>query len=214
MIKKQLVVALAILLLIPVVVVLGGLLFSLIDPEIAAGHANYARNYHLLNLLKLLCFWGGGAVAGVLWLLVCLLVIRAKKRSSLWLSMAPLGPIGLAVLAMLNDLAPAETDSYARFVGKLNLPMRGAYELCTFAAVWVLAYEAMVLNRELIIRYQAVTTGVSVQQIMDIQNASSGMWAFGEGNEVLFLVALLYLLRPIVFGIAVAVGRRATPRAR
>jgi hypothetical protein len=215
MIKKQLVVALALLLLIPVVVALGGFLFSLVNPEIAAGHPNYAHNYHLLNLLKLLCFWGAGAVAGLLWLLVCLLVIRSKKRSHLWLLMAPLGPIGLAVLAMLNDLAPAETDSYARFVGKLNLLMRGVYELCTFAAVWVLAYEAMVLNRELILRYQAVTTGVSVQQIMDIQNASSGMWAFGEGNEVLFLVALLYLLRPVVFGIvAVAVGGRTTPTAR
>ena len=52
MMKKQTVVALVLLLLIPVVLTLGGLLFSLINPEIAAGHPNYVRNYHLLNLLK------------------------------------------------------------------------------------------------------------------------------------------------------------------
>ena len=39
------------------------------------------------------------------------------------------------------------------------------------------------------------------------QNASSGMWAFSEGLEVMFLVALLYLFWPITFNI---VGRLAT----
>jgi hypothetical protein len=59
----------------------------------------------------------------------------------------------------------------------------------------------MVLKRTLIIRYEAATTGVSTAQIIDIQNASSGMWAFGEGMEVMYFVVLLYLLRPIVFRI-------------
>jgi len=40
------------------------------------------------------------------------------------------------------------------------------------------------------------------------------MWAFAEGNEVMFLVILLYLLRPVVFNI---VGRvtatMASPKA-
>jgi hypothetical protein len=54
MMKKQMVVALVLLLLIPVVSMLGGLLFSMINPEIAAGHANYARNYHLLSLVKIM----------------------------------------------------------------------------------------------------------------------------------------------------------------
>jgi hypothetical protein len=73
----------------------------------------------------------------------------------------------------------------------------------------------MGLNRELIVRYQAVTTGLSIAQIIDLQNASSGMWAFAEGNEVMFLVALLYLLRPVVFGIVshVAVAR-SLPKVR
>lgn len=215
MIKKQSVVALVLFLLIPLVLRLGGMLFNLIDPEIAAGHPNYARNYHLLSLLKIMSFWASVAGVGVLWLLVCLLVIRSKKRSHLWLFLAALGPFGFAILAMLNDREPAETDRYARFVRNLNRFVRVGYELCIFAIVWELAYEAMVLKRTLMIRYEAATTGISTAQIIANQNASSGMWAFAEGNEVMYLVVLLYLLRPIVFNI---IGRMAatmaSPKAR
>jgi hypothetical protein len=210
MIKKQSVVALVLLLLIPPVLMLGGMLFSLINPEIAAGHPNYVRNYHLLSLLKSMCFWASVAGAAVLWMLACLLVIRSKKRSYLWLFLTALGPIGFAVLAMLNDRAPAETDRYARFVRSLNWFVRVGYELCTFAIVWELAYQAMVLKRTLMIRYEAATTGVSTAQIMNIQNASAGMWAFSEGLEVMYLVVLLYLIRPIVFRV---VGHVATTMA-
>jgi len=211
--KKQWVVALALLLAIPVVIVVGGGLSNLINPEIAAGHPNYVRNYHLLHLLKISCFLGAVAVSAVLWLVVCLLVIRSKKRSWLWLCLAALGPYGLAVLVMLNDRASSETDGYSRFVRSMNLWVRVGYEVACFAMVWVLAYQTMVLNRELIIRYQAVTTGVSTQQIVDIQNASGGMWAFAEGNEVIFLVILLYLLRPVVFSIVRRVVARSSPEA-
>ncbi|HMF47789.1 MAG TPA: hypothetical protein VK603_04055, partial [Candidatus Saccharimonadales bacterium] len=62
----------------------------------------------------------------------------------------------------------------------------------------------MVLKRDLMIIYEAATTGTSTAQIIDQQNASSGMWAFREGLEVLFLVVLFYLLWPICFN---AVGR-------
>jgi len=206
MIKKQWIVAVLLLLLIPVVLVLGGALFSLINPEIAAGHPNYVRNFHLLNLLKKSVMWGTAASVVVLWLLVCLHVIRAKKRSSSWLLLAALGPFGLAVLAMLSDRETAETDRYARFVRNLNGFVRVGYELCTFVVVWVLAYEAMVLKRTVMIRYEAATTGSSIAQVIDRQNASGGMWAFAEGMEVMFFVVLLYLLRPVVFNI---VGRLA-----
>ncbi len=215
MFKKKSVVALVLLLLIPLVLRLGGMLFSLINPEIAAGHPNYVRNYHLLNMLKMSFLFTSVAAAGVLWLLACLLVIRSKNRSYPWLLLAALGPFGFAILAMLNDRAPAETDRYARFVRNLHGFMRGGYEICCFVIIWVLAYQAMVLNRHLIIQYQAVTTGVSTQQIIDIQNASSGMWAFAEGNEEMFLVALLYMLRPMVFGIVGhVVATRSSSRAR
>ena len=215
MIKKQWMVALVLLLLIPLVVKLGGMLFSRINPEIAAGHPNYVQNYQRLSLLKHACLWGSEAAVVVLWFLVCLFVIRSKKRSYLWLFLALLGlalsgPFGFAVLAMLNDRAPAPTDRYARFVRGLNWFVRAGYEVGTFLMVWVLAYEGMDLKRTLSIRYEAATSGVSVAQIMDTRNASGGMWAFAEGNEVMYLVALLYLLWPIVFNFA---GRKAPSRA-
>jgi hypothetical protein len=206
MIKKQWVVAVVLLLLIPLVLLLGGALFSLINPEIAAGHPNYVRNFHLLNLLKKITMWATAAGVVVLWLLVCLQVIRAKKRSSSWLVLAGLGPFGLAILAMLNDRATEETDRYSRFVHSLNGFVRAGYELCTFLIVWVLAFEAMVLKRTLMIRYEAATTGSSIAQVTDLHNASGGMWAFAEGMEVMYFVVLLYLLRPVVFNI---VGRVA-----
>jgi hypothetical protein len=199
MMKKQSVLALLLLLLIPVVLMLGGMVSNLINPEIAAGHANYARNYQVLNTLKIMIFLASAACGAVLWMLACLVVIRSKKRSYLWLLLAMLGPFGIAVLAMLRDRAPLETDRYARFVRNLNGYVRVGYEVCTFVIVWVVAYEAMVLQRTLMIRFEAAATGVSTGQIIQVQNASSGMWAFAEGNEVMFLVAVLYLLRPMIF---------------
>ena len=209
MIKKSLV-ALLLLLLIPLVWALGGMLFNPMYPELAAGGSHYGHYSHLLGLLKHMSLWASEAAVIVLWLLVCLQVIRSKKRSRLWLFLAALGAFGFSVLAMLNDRAPAETDHYARFVRNLNRYMRVAYELCTFVIIWVLAYEGMVFKRTLMIRHEAAITGMSVAQIMDQQNASSAMWAFAEGNEVMYLVVLLYLLWPLVFNL---VGRLAATMA-
>ena len=79
----------------------------------------------------------------------------------------------------------------------------------------MLAYQGMVLKRTLMISYQAATTGVSTAQIIDLQNASAGMWAFAEGNEVMYLVVLLYLLWPMVFNIVGRVAANvASPKAR
>ena len=206
MMKKQTVIALVLLLLIPVVSMLGGFLFSMINPEIAAGHANYVRNYHLLSLVKNMAFLASGAVVVILWLLICFLLIRSKERSSLWLFFAALGPFGFAILAMLNDRAPAETDRHARFVRNLNRFVRVGYKVCTFVVIWLFAYQAMVLKRNVMIMYESATTGISTALILDHQNASSGMWAFAEGIEVMYMVVLFYLLWPIVFNI---VGRLA-----
>lgn len=214
MMKKQSVLALVFLLLIPVALVLGGMVSNLIDPEIAAGYSNYARNFQILSTLKILTFFASVAGATVLWMLACFVVIRSKKRSYLWLLLAVFGPFGIAVLAMLSDRAPLETDRYARFVGHLNGYVRVGYEVCTFVLVWVLAYEAMVLQRNLMIHYEAATTGVSTAQIISVQNASSGMWAFAEGNEVMFLVAVFYLLRPMVFSLVSQVTTMASPKLK
>jgi hypothetical protein len=200
--KKQMIWALAVLLLIPIVLVVGGFVFSLINPEIAAGHPNYVRNYHLLNLVKISTLWATGAVVVMVWLVSCFLVIRSKERSTWWLSLAALGPFGFAVLMVLNDKNPREADRYARFVRGMNWLVRVGYEVCFFVTAWWVAYGAMVLKRYVLILCQSVTTGMSVAQIIDIQNASSGMWAFAEGTEVMFLVVVLYLIRPIAFNLA------------
>ena len=202
--KKQTLVALFLVLLIPLVLMLGGFLFSLINPEIAAGHPNYVRNYHLLSRVKVMAFGASVAVAAILWLVACFLVIRSKERSSLWLFLAALGPIGFAILITLNDRTSQEKDRHARFVRNLNWMVRVGYEVCRFAFIWWLAFEGMVLKRNLMILYESATTGISTAQIIDQQNASSGMWAFGEGMEMMFLVVLLYLIWPAVFNI---VGR-------
>jgi hypothetical protein len=115
-----------------------------------------------------------------------------------------LGPFRLIILTMLSDNAPAPGDSYQQFVGKLKIYLRVAYELSFFVVVCVGAYQIMVSNRGLMSMVEAASIGTSPAQIINQQNASSGMWAFSESLEVLFLVVLFYLLWPICFNV---VGR-------
>jgi hypothetical protein len=126
--------------------------------------------------------------------------------------LAALGPLGFAVLATLKDRTASETDSYTRFISKMNWLVRAGYEVLSFVVILELAWQAMVLKSALMIRYEAATTGVSVAQIIDIQNASAGMWAFGEGLEVMYLAVLLYLLRPTVFRMVDHVAAKAALR--
>lgn len=209
MIKKQLLVALLLLLLIPAVMLGGGLVSSLINPEIAAGHPNYVRNWHLLNSLKIGVMYASFAVVIALYSLGCFLVIRSKEQSTAWLALAPFGPLGFAILTVLNDRAPSATDRYTRFLRSMNWPLRAAYELLSVYVIWELSWQIMILKRNLMIRYESITTGVSTAQIIATQNASSGMWAFSEGLEVMFFVLVLYLLRPMIFNV---VGRVAAPK--
>lgn len=213
MIKKQLLVALLLLLLIPAVTVGAGILFSLINPEIAAGHPNYTRNWQLLHSLKMGVMYSSFLVVLALYLLGCFLVIRSKNQSRLWLLLAPLGPLGFAVLSVLNDRAPSQADRYSRFVRGLNAWVRVGYEICCFVLIWALGEQIMVLKRNLMIWHESITTGVSIAQINAVRDASSGMWAFGEGLEVMFFVIVLYLLRPILFNLVVGVNARRSPAA-
>jgi hypothetical protein len=133
----------------------------------------------------------------------------------LWLLLAALGPFGLAILAMLSDKASTETERYARFVRSLDRFVRIGYEACSFVIIWLLAYQAMVLKRNLMIMYESATTGISAALILDRQNASSGMWAFAEGLEVMFIVVLLYLIRPVLFNVVARLAATtATPKPR
>jgi hypothetical protein len=199
MFKKDYVLAVVSFLLIPAVVVAGGMLINFINPEIAAGYHNYERNFRLVDLAKKFSMLTVLLVSMVLWFLTCFFLLKSKKQSYLWLVLAMFGPFGFIILTMLRDKALALGDLHQQFVGKLKLYLRVAYELCFFALVWVVAYQSMVMKRDLMIMYKAAATGISTAQIIDQQNASSGMWAFSEGNEVLYLVVLFYLLRPICF---------------
>ena len=204
MFKKHYILATASFLSIPAVAVLGTMSLNSINPEIAAGHSSYERNYRLLSLAKNLSMLAVLLVSMGLWFLTCFFLVKSKKRSYGWLPLAMLGPFGLMILTMLSDNAPAPADLYQQFVAKLKIYLRVAYELCLFLVVSVGAFLTMVLKRDLMIMVEAAMTGISTTQIIDRQNASSGMWAFSESLEVLFLVVLFYLLWPICFNV---VGR-------
>lgn len=210
--KKQTLIALVLLLLIPVFVRLSGVWLTLINPERAAGHAAYVVTYQILSRLRIGLFLGSEAMVVILWFVVCYLVIRSKQRSAWWLLLAFLGPFGFAILFALADRAPVETDLHERFVRSVNPYLRAGYQLCIFVIFWMLAYQAMVLKRDLMIRHQAAVTGMSTAQIIDLQNASSGMWAFAEGNEVMYMVVLLYLLWPLLFNLVARVPAMMTPQ--
>src|SRR5271156_2346097 len=137
--KKQQVVALALLLAIPVVGFLGVGLSGLINPEIAAGHPNYVRNFHLLNVVKQILFFSTGGAVAILWFVAGLMVVRSKERSPYWIFLAILGPLGFAILSLLNDRAPSEADRYTQFVRKLNPLVRVAYEVLLFVVIYELA---------------------------------------------------------------------------
>lgn len=205
MIKKQLLLALLLLLLIPAVMLGGGFLSNLINPELAAGHPNYVRNWHLLSSLKTTLLLGSFVVVVALYFLGSFLVIRSKNQSDLWLLLALLGPLGFAILSALNDRSPSQTDLYTRFLRNMNWFLRIGYELLCLYVIWELSWQLMILKRNLMIRYESTTTGVTSAQIIATQNASSGMWAFGESLEVMFFVIVLYLFRPILFNLVARV---------
>lgn len=193
-------------LLIPVAMIGGVAVAHQVDPEAAAGTSNYVLYFHVLTLVKnalLLATMGACALLGLL----CVYFLwRSTQRAGGWLALAALGPFGIVGLAMLGERAPSEENLYGRFVQRLHWALRVVYEGTLFVAAWTVAYQAMVAKRDVMIQVQAWRRGVPVQDIIDEQNASSGMWAFGEGLEVMFLVPLLYLLLPVVFN---AIGRLA-----
>jgi len=214
MFNRSYVLAIVSFLMIPAVVVLGGALINSINPEIAAGYANYERNYRLLSLAKSLSMLAGLLVVTGLWFLTCFFLVKSKKRSYGWLPLSMLGPFGLIILTMLGNNTPAPGDLYQQFVGRLRSYLRVAYELSFFVVVWIGAYQAMVFKRNLMITYEAAATGTSAAQIINQQNASSGMWAFSEGLEVLFLVNLFYLLWRICFDLIGRLPRLWAPPER
>jgi hypothetical protein len=202
MVKRAYVLALACYVSIPAVVICGVGLFVVIDPEMARGHADYARDWQLLNLARLGVLWVAGGLALVLWTSCCYLVLRSRQRSLRWLSLAAAGPFGFSVIATLEDRSPAPGDLYQQVIRNLKTYWRIPLEITVFVSVWFLACASVFVKREVMIALESLTTGTSVSAIIAQQTASSGMWAAGEGLEAMYLAALIYLLWPIAFNLA------------
>src|SRR5262245_27503639 len=116
--------ALLVFLLIPVVVIGGGMLVVAIDPEKLAGHANYARNFHLIELARRAVMLGILGTTVVAWFATCLLLLASKNRPLPWLALGLLGPFGIAILASLRELSPEPSDLYERLLRKLHILIR------------------------------------------------------------------------------------------
>jgi len=202
MVKPKYVLALVCYVSIPAVVVCGVGLVLLVDPELALGHANYARDYQLLSLARLGVLWATAGLALVLWTSCCYLVLASRRRSMRWLSLAAAGPFGFSVIATLEDRSPAPGDLYQHVIRNLKTYWRVPLEIAVFVSVWFLACASVVVKRGLMISFESFTTGTPVSTIIAQQTASSGMWAAGEGMEAMYLVALIYLLWPIAFNLA------------
>ena len=208
--KRHYAIALACYLSIPAVLIAGAGLFRLIDPELARGHADYVRDYRMLELARQGALMAAAGLALVLWASTCYLVLKSRQRSLRWLSLAAAGPFGFMFIAMLEDRSPAPDDLYQQFIRKLKMYWRVPLEIALFVSVWFLAYESVVLKRELMISFESFSTGTPATTIIARQTASSGMWAAGEGLEEIYLVTLIYLLWPIFFNL----GQLFRPRTK
>jgi hypothetical protein len=193
---------------IPAVVVAGVALFVLIDPEMARGRSSYARDYRLLDAARLCILWASAALALVLWVSCCYLVLTSRRRSLRWLPLAVAGPFGFSVIAALEDRSPTPSDRYQHVIRNLPMHWRVCLEVAVFIGVWFVAYGAVLAHRELMIYVESLTTGTPVSTLIAAQTASSGMWAAGEGFQELYLVPLLYLVWPTLFNIAGWLGAR------
>jgi hypothetical protein len=115
--------------------------------------------------------------------------------------LAVLGPLGFMLMTLLPDKAPAPADLYQQFIRRQGLYLRIVYEILFFVAIWNIAYESVVVLSYFLILAEAARTGNSIAQIVDVQLASSGMWAFSEGMEECFLMVMIYLLWPLGFNL-------------
>jgi len=202
MIKKHYIFAIGSLLLIPAVTILGVIASTLINPEWAVRTANYERNYRLLDMARSGVLLVTLTADIALWFAACFFVLKSKMQSYWWIAAGLMGPLGLIVLTIVPDNAPSRGDLYQRFLRRMNAVPRIAYEIILFVVVWAGAFIAVALITEIRISAESIFTGTPRAQIVSVQLASSGMYAFGEGLEAIGLVVLFYLVFPVLFNAA------------
>lgn len=201
------------LLLIPVVVMLSVQLFQAIDPELAAGHANYVLNYWLLDHARRIVLLGGLVLAVVLWLLSGFWLLRAKSRRGAWLLLSLLGAPGFALLSALSDRSPPSPDDvYRRQLARLPTVVRVLYEVVRFAALCFVTMQLVEWWNDGTAFLEATRRGVALAVVLAERDASSGMWAFGDLNRAAFLFVLIYMLWPFGYNAAARLIRRLRRR--
>jgi len=187
------------LLLIPVVTVSAAAIDYAIDPELARGHANYVRNFALLQHLRVGVVVVALMLVVALWLLACLWQLRARSQRSTWLVLALFGPFGFAALMVLPDRSTAApADAYRRQVTGLPNLLRILYEILRFA---VFAFVAMQLIEWLddgTALLEASRRGIPLAEVIAERDASAGMWGFGDMVRAGCVFVLLYALWPAV----------------
>lgn len=194
--------AIAALVAIPVVMIGATALAFSINPEASLIGPFHVRNYWLLYELRRILLWSMPLTVAGLWFLTCVFVVRAKGRSYAWSALGLFGPFGLIALTMLGNKTLAGGGRYDGWVRRRYLPVRAAYQVVLFVVIGIAADQIIALKRPLVIWWQSYVTGYPVEEILRQQDASSGMWAFGELLETIFLVVLIYLLWPICFNAA------------
>jgi hypothetical protein len=213
MIRKYYCRSILALLLIPVVVILTALIFEAIDPELARGHADYARNYALLDHARRVALLAGPVLAGVLWLLSGLWLLRAKSRRGVWLWLALLGAPGFAMLSALLDRSPpAPNDAYRLWLARLPPLLRVLYEVVRFAALGFVTMQLVEWWNDGTALLEATRRGVALAVVLAERDASSGMWAFGDGMRAAFLFVLIYALWPASYNAVAGLIRRLRHR--
>ena len=199
--KSHYVTAIACYLVVPAAMIAGVGLSRLIDPEMARYSGDYAQNFRPLELAATGVLLTTTGLALAFWAASWYLVLKSRRRSVLWLAAAATGPFGFMFIAMLADRSPAPDDLYQQFIRKLRWYWRIPLGIAVFVLAWVLAYQCVVLKRNLSISLESAATGTPAQTIIDRQAASGGMYAFGESLEVMYWVTLVFLLWPIVFNL-------------
>jgi hypothetical protein len=92
--------------------------------------------------------------------------------------------------ASLGNKTPGGGGRYGGWVRRGYCPVRAAYQGALFVVIVIAADQIIALKRLLVIWWQSYVTGYPVEEILRQQDASSGMWAFGELLETIFLVVL------------------------
>jgi hypothetical protein len=185
------------LLLIPVVTVSAAAIDYVIDPELARGHPNYARNFALLQHLRFGVVLAALMLVIVLWLLACLWLLRAKSQRRAWLALAVLGPFGFAGLMALPDRSTAApADVYRQQLRRLPSPLRVLYEILRFVVFGFVAMQLIEWYDYGTALFEASRRGVPLAEVLAERDASSGMWAFGDMVRAACVFVLLYALWP------------------